>query len=235
MSSMHERASLIDTKSVLAAAEFFNVNGRNFYPFKESTRYDLIIDSKHYPPKAIFAKAYSLKSGIELSPYDFVGAAHGPVHQKFKELGFVINNKRFYEVTESQFNQDDVARLKLITERRGQSVFRNRLLEQRGYKCEVTGTSIVELLEAAHIVPHAEGANYNTSNGLLLRADIHTLYDLNLLSIDENLEIHLAPSIKYSKEYGIYDGKSIKAVNLTTPSPEALEDRHERFLEKHFD
>lgn len=109
------------------------------------------------------------------------------------------------------------------------------MLEQRGYKCEVTGTRIVELLEAAHIVPHADGANYNTYNGLLLRADIHTLYDLNLLSIDENLQIHLAPSIKDSKEYGIYDGKSIKAVNLTNPSPEAVEYRHARFLEQHYE
>lgn len=64
--------------------------------------------------KAIFAKAYSLKSGIELSPYDFVGAAHGPVHQKFKELGFEIINKKFYQVTEAQFNQDDIVRLGLI-------------------------------------------------------------------------------------------------------------------------
>lgn len=97
----------------------------------------------------------------------------------------------------------------------------------------MTGTNIVDLLEAAHIVPHAKETNYNTSIGLLLRADIHTLYDLNLLSIDENLQIHLAPSIKDSKEYGKYDGKSIKAVNSFIPSPEAHEIRHELFLDKH--
>lgn len=65
MTPMRERASLIDAESVLAA-EFFKQNGRNFYPFKNSTRYDLIIEGENYPPKAIFAKAYSLKSESNL-------------------------------------------------------------------------------------------------------------------------------------------------------------------------
>ena len=182
---------------------------------------------------AIFAKAYKLVTRKKLSPYDFGCGARGPVHQKLKALGFNITKKDFYEISEEDLYKEDSIRFGAISARQGQTVFRSSLLEERGFKCQVTGTKLVELLEAAHIVPHAKGANYNTSNGLLLRADIHTLYDLNLLSIDENLKIHLAPSIMKSKEYGKYHGKSLSSVNSTFPSTEALEIRHEHFLALH--
>jgi hypothetical protein len=230
MPTMHERASLIDAKNVLAAAQFFKKNGRNFGLFRESSKYDVIIKNEHYPPKAIFAIAYNLATGESIEPGKFGGSAKGPVHQKFKELGFEIINKGFYLVTEADFNRADNVRLGLIKTRQGQDVFRSSLLKERGKKCEVTGTDVSALLEAAHIIPHAEGANYNTSNGLLLRVDIHTLYDSNLLSIDENLIIHLAPSILKLKEYSEYQGKKIKSLNTTKPFREALKRRHKHFL-----
>jgi hypothetical protein len=55
-------------------------------------------------------------------------------------------------------------------------------------------------LEAAHITPHCEGENYLTANGLLLRADLHTLFDLRLLSIDPASGTVFVSS-KLSREY----------------------------------
>jgi hypothetical protein len=99
------------------------------------------------------------------------------------------------------------------------------------HKCVVTDTEIEDLLEAAHIIPHAEGANYHESNGLLLRADIHTLYDLNLLSIDKNSKIHFHPQIKGDIEYNRYHGKSIniKDGKDLLRMAENLAQRHKRF------
>ncbi len=52
-------------------------------------------------------------------------------------------------------------------------------------------------MEAAHIIPYVETENNHPSNGLLLRADLHTLFDLYLIAIDpETMKIYLAPSLR---------------------------------------
>ncbi|MBD85884.1 MAG: hypothetical protein CL743_05135, partial [Chloroflexi bacterium] len=71
-----------------------------------------------------------------------------------------------------------------IRERRGQPQFRDNLLRAYGGKCSITGEGPEEVLEAVHIVPHAEFGPYELDNGLLMRADIHCLFDEKLLSIN---------------------------------------------------
>ncbi|WP_161809495.1 HNH endonuclease [Stenotrophomonas panacihumi] len=71
-----------------------------------------------------------------------------------------------------------------IVRRRGQSEFRKALLAAYGGRCAVTGSDVIEILEAAHVHPYRGAATNVTANGLLLRADIHTLFDLYLISID---------------------------------------------------
>lgn len=128
--------------------------------------------------------------------------------------------------------QEDEMQLRAISIRRGQREFRDRLLSAWKRRCVVTECRVEALLEAAHITPHAIEPNYRTSNGLLLRADIHTLYDLSLLSIDEFLRVHLAPALQHS-EYNSLAGKRIERrpdQSHDAPSPEALRKRHELFL-----
>lgn len=69
-----------------------------------------------------------------------------------------------------------------INNRRGQAKFRQDLIEAYG-QCLVTGCTYEPILEAAHIHPYSEGGNFSIKNGLLLRADIHTLFDLGLIAI----------------------------------------------------
>lgn len=126
----------------------------------------------------------------------------------------------------------DKHQLAVIKLRRGQPEFREKLLAAWERKCVVTGSRIVGLLEAAHITPHAEGTDYRTSNGLLLRSDIHTLYDLGLLSIDQHMRVHLAEELLQS-EYLQYRNRQIDrqpARSEDAPSREALTKRHAAFL-----
>lgn len=128
---------------------------------------------------------------------------------------------------------DDARRMGTIRVRRGQAKFRADLIGAYDGKCAVTGTRVEELLEAAHIVPHAQGTNYRVSNGLLLRADIHTLYDLHLLSVDERYRVHLPKRLMLTN-YRTYHGADLKALPATCvqqPSALNLKARHERFLE----
>lgn len=111
--------------------------------------------------------------------------------------------------------------LRAIKVRRGQAAFRRKLIKRYGPACMVTGCTILDLLEAAHIVPY-RGDEYNDSqNGLLLRADIHTLFDLNLIWIEpETLRVRLDARLMDS-EYAVLEGKAL-VVGSGRPSESCL-------------
>lgn len=106
-----------------------------------------------------------------------------------------------------------------ITARRGQPKFRKKLLKRYNSKCCVTGCTILHLLEAAHINPYRGEKDNHPSNGLLLRADIHTLFDLDMIGIHpEKLTIHLNNEIRKDNY------EELEGVNLIgKPSKEALQ------------
>ncbi len=93
-----------------------------------------------------------------------------------------------------------------VKSRRGQSKFREKLLAKHNGTCLVTGCGVKQILEAAHIYPHGKETNYKDSNGLLLRADIHTLFDLHLITIDKDSRLTIDASL-IGSEYQKYDGK----------------------------
>lgn len=111
-----------------------------------------------------------------------------------------------------------------IVRRRGQREFREKLLEAYGRRCAITGCDAVEALEAAHIVPHFGSETNHVQNGLLLRADIHTLFDLGLVSVvPESMTVIIAASLSRTS-YGELAGTRIRepANPLMRPSLEAL-------------
>ena len=118
--------------------------------------------------------------------------------------------------------------LRQIRERRGQTLFRNALRQRYGDRCLVTGCKILAIIEAAHIRPYRRELDNHAENGLLLRSDIHTLFDLDLLGIDpEHLTVKLHPAI--SKEYSGVEGSKLKVEGSFRPSTEALRHRYESF------
>lgn len=95
--------------------------------------------------------------------------------------------------------KDYLAQIKI---RRGQPRFRQKLLKLYRKTCIVTGCKIIDLLEAAHLFPHSNKNDYSLSNGILLRADIHTLFDLGLIAINpENMLLELNIILKDSDDY----------------------------------
>ncbi|MBV1716331.1 MAG: HNH endonuclease [Desulfarculus sp.] len=68
--------------------------------------------------------------------------------------------------------------------RRGQGIFRANLLKAYGERCALTGHGPASVLEAVHIISHAETGINELDNGLLLRADLHNLFDDGKLKID---------------------------------------------------
>ena len=123
--------------------------------------------------------------------------------------------------------------LREVVQRRGQPEFRKRLLEAYDYSCAVTGCDAVAALEAAHIAPYLGGQSNPTSNGLLLRADLHTLFDLNLFGIEpSSLRITLSNSLLASSYAVIHEQRlRVPLLGSDSPSKDALSLRWELFLQ----
>lgn len=97
-----------------------------------------------------------------------------------------------------------------IRTRRGQTAFRNAIRHLAGDRCMITGCTVVDLLQAAHIRPYrGQPQDNDPQNGLLLRSDIHDLYDLDLLTIDASTGIIRIDSDLKGSEYERFDGRSV--------------------------
>jgi hypothetical protein len=117
-----------------------------------------------------------------------------------------------------------------IKKRRGQQQFRRNLAERYGRRCQVTGCPIFDIVEAAHIQPYRGKKDNHADNGLLLRADIHTLFDLDLIGIKpRSLEIVCADRVK--NEYGNQIETKLNCGGNGRPSAKALKTRYARFRE----
>ncbi len=105
--------------------------------------------------------------------------------------------------------------LAAIVRRRGQPAFRAALQSAYGGRCAMTGCDVIDALEAAHIHPYLGQASNAVGNGLLLRADVHTLFDLYLVSVHpESLVILTAPSLMNS-DYSELHGAELKIPRLS--------------------
>lgn len=105
-----------------------------------------------------------------------------------------------------------------IVARLGQAQFRNELLSAYDSKCAVTGCKTIRVLEAAHILPYAGKQTNHVQNGLLLRSDIHLLFDLGLLTIDS---VHYKVKIHKELEGSEYFAFHNKGIHL----PEKISQR----------
>jgi len=71
----------------------------------------------------------------------------------------------------------------LVRPRLGQGSFRVMVTDAYARRCAVTGEKVLPVLQAAHIRPYADGGEHRVDNGLLLRSDLHTLFDRGYLTV----------------------------------------------------
>jgi len=92
----------------------------------------------------------------------------------------------------------------------GQGEFRRRLLERFGPVCAFTGPQPPDSLHAAHVTPFATDPRHELAGGLLLRADLHSLFDRRLITIDPDLAVRVDPSLRKYRELSRLDGSSLQ-------------------------
>jgi len=119
--------------------------------------------------------------------------------------------------------------MRTIRARRGQQRFRENLRRRYGDACMISGCGLMDVVEAAHILPFRGTDDNHPENGLLLRADLHTLFDLDLLGIEpDQLRVHLHPHVA-ATGYRQFGGARLHHPSSVRPSRDALKSRWELF------
>lgn len=88
--------------------------------------------------------------------------------------------------------------------RLGQGSFRTLVTESYEKRCAVTREKILPVLQAAHIRPVASGGQHRVDNGLLLRSDVHTLFDRGYLTVARDHRLHVSRHLRTDFDNGDY-------------------------------
>jgi putative restriction endonuclease len=116
----------------------------------------------------------------------------------------------------------------LIRPRLGQGAFRVLVTDLYHRRCAVTQERTLPALEAAHIRPYGDGGEHAASNGLLLRRDIHSLFDAGYVTVTPDLRFEVSRRIREEFDngrhyYALHGGRiSVPEESVQRPNLAAL-------------
>lgn len=124
-----------------------------------------------------------------------------------------------------------------VRPRLGQGAFRLLVTDSYERRCAVTRERTLPALDAAHIVPYAEGGSHEASNGILLRRDIHCLFDRGYVTVTPDMRFEVSRRIKEEfengRDYYALHGREVAepALQIHRPDQSALRWHNDRFLD----
>lgn len=117
-----------------------------------------------------------------------------------------------------------------VAPRMGQGGFRVGVLENYRRRCAISGERTIPVLEAAHIRRYTDGGGHELRNGLLLRSDLHRLFDRGYLAVDPgDRRVLVSPRIREEfengRDYYALHGRTLAppAKPNDAPDPDSLE------------
>jgi putative restriction endonuclease len=90
----------------------------------------------------------------------------------------------------------------VVQPRLGQGIFRVAVMDAYSRACAVTEEHSLPALEASHIQPYAKNGPHEVSNGILLRADLHRLFDQGYVTITPKYRVEVSPRLKLDYQNG---------------------------------
>jgi putative restriction endonuclease len=111
----------------------------------------------------------------------------------------------------------------LFRPRLGQGAFRIAVTDAYNRHCAVTGEKTLPVLDAAHIRPVTAGGVHRIDNGLLLRSDVHTLFDRGYVTVTPEYKFRVSPRLKddwhNGRVYYELDGLEIRIPRVASERP----------------
>lgn len=170
---------------------------------------------------------------VQGKSYDTNTVAGRRLYQQVQErLSSVLSTTNIADKVREEDLNNRYGPGQIIYPRIGQGTFKVLVTEAYHRRCAISGEKTLPVLEAAHIKPYSLEGPHSTSNGLLLRKDLHTLFDRGYITIGEGLNIEVSKRIKEDygngKEYYAFHGKKLAEI------PDNIQERpSQQFLRWH--
>lgn len=168
-------------------------------------------------------KTYDINTAVGKKLYD-------QVQERIMRVKF---NEQLYseevDKIEEYYLNDRYGKPQVVYPRIGQGAFKILVTEAYKRRCAISGEKTLPVLEAAHIKPYSKGGIHSVRNGLLLRRDLHALFDRGYITIDDKLHIVVSKRIKEDygngRDYYAFHGKKLQVIPDNAnerPDPEFL-------------
>jgi hypothetical protein len=183
---------------------------------------------RFYDSKAIIGVAFAYQhKGARPLRYNDFGGGEATVEPQLRMLRFKIRHRSSLPAADRARLDDreggdedgpppssamDAKRrvLAFVARRLGQPKFRRALLGAYERRCAITGDAVEPVLEAAHIEPYRLRGLNAVTNGLLLRADLHTLFDVGLIAVDQDDTLLVSKALDKTA-YAKLRGKALRS------------------------
>lgn len=131
--------------------------------------------------------------------------------------------------------EEETARINQLAKqanRPGQTQFSKKLRQNYRGRCAITGCNTSAALQAAHIRIQ-QGVDYNSpKNGMLLRADIHALFDALLITLSaDGMTVEVSNTLT-DQSYAYLKTVKIIQPDQHPPSPKNIQEHRKRFFAK---
>lgn len=158
----------------------------NPFFFEES---DWIPVPKDWAPNIVQGKTYDTNTETGKHLYQQVMERLQKINDEYKTIA---------SEESSEFNI--YGKEQIIRPRLGQGAFRIAVTEAYNRKCSISGERTLPVLDAAHIIPFSQKGPSITQNGILLRTDIHALFDKGYITVTDDYRVEVSKRLK--EDYG---------------------------------
>lgn len=196
--NIRDARQLIEKRHVRKAAQLVTKHGINWL-FEKTGREPplfryVVVDGVRYPTKAFGFLVAQLAGNTEDKSNKLTTDEAAKL---LKNLGYVdVHGLRMPKTRKEKIAKEQSYYSTLA--RPGQSAFRELLMDAYNGRCAITGVSVEEAIEAAHIKPFSLGGADALSNGILLRVDLHRLFDAGQIAIDPaNFKVCVAKGVAH--------------------------------------
>lgn len=170
-----------------------------------------------WSPNIVQGKTYNTEDKVGAELWDEV--------QTRIETRYIFDEKNNTFEVKERYGREYLTRPRL-----GQGAFRVLVTEAYGRRCAMTGERTLPVLNASHIRPYSEEGPHAINNGLLLREDLHTLFDRGYMTVTQDLKIEVSKRIKEDfgngRDYYKMHGKGLLVLpesRLEFPSEEYIQ------------
>lgn len=178
-----------------------------------------------------FVAKYFQQGMADLKGANSLKAEEEPGKSLWNRVQSILNAKNVVLQTEAAVDsaKPRFGTPQTILPRLGQGSFRILVTDAYKRTCAMSGSHVLHVLDAAHIKPYTKGGEHAVPNGLLLRQDLHTLFDRGDVTVTPDYSVEVSQRIKEEfnngKEYYAMHGTrlAVPGAMAFRPDPELLE------------